>query len=141
MDTEISGIIKRLEREIGLLHREDRLLRERIASSSGDQGSAFYTQVALNGTLSAEDGIEGGGTFPGTVTVAIDLADWSGLEFTSGELLVDEDEDFSWLGEHMFKQARGELQASHFSMGESHGLGGTNHIASVASLKEDFEVP
>ena len=71
MDRETVQSIKRIERLIGKLQEEDRLLRERIASASGDQGSSFYSQATLNGTLDVGNGIAGGGTFPGTVSVSV----------------------------------------------------------------------
>ena len=38
-------------------------------------------------------------------------------------------------------RVRGELRAAHTAMGQSHGLGGTTHLAPTASLREEFEVP
>ena len=88
MDRDVVRELKRIEREIGFLHEEDRLLRERISVASGDFSSEFFKQTALNGSLTTGDGISGGGTFPGVVSISVDLATTSGLEFSSGELQV-----------------------------------------------------
>lgn len=48
---------------------------------------------------------------------------------------VDED------GESVFRRTRTELQASHFAMGESHGLGGTTYIAPCAGLRAPLVIP
>ena len=69
MDKETVSEIKRLEREISFLKEADRRLRERISVASGDSSDTFYAQSSLNGLLTAGDGIDGGGSFPGTVGV------------------------------------------------------------------------
>lgn len=88
MDQETVRELKRIRAEISLLHKEDRLLRERISTTTGDVSSTFYAQSSLNGILSVGDGISGGGTFPGSVSIAVDLSATSGLEFSSGELQI-----------------------------------------------------
>lgn len=71
MDQETNRNLRRIEREIGILHKEARLLRERIAATSGDSGETYYQASVLNGTLDVGNGIVGGGTFPGTVSVSV----------------------------------------------------------------------
>ena len=137
MDAETLRHIKRIERELTKLFEEDRLLRERIAASTGDGGASFLSASGLNGTLVAGSGLSGGGTFPGTVTLDVDLTDaWSGLEFSSDELQVDLDETFVWMGRHTFGVGSlGELLNTHTAMGNNHGLGGMVEIAPSASLR------
>ena len=67
-------------------------------------------------------------------TWTIDLTPtWQGRhtwnDGTTSWAYIDED------GESVFRRTRTELQASHFSMGESHGIGGTAHVAPCASLR------
>ena len=136
MDRQTARTLKKIELEIGYLHKEDRLLRERIAAAAGLISEDFRATSSFGGILSADDGISGGGTFPGTVHVAVDLNDdWSGLEFEDAQLRVDEDEEFVWLQKHIFRKACAELRASHFAMGEAHGLGGTTYIAPCGGLR------
>jgi len=88
MDRDTQRLFKKIELDIGLLKKEDRLLRERISVASGDSEAEFYIQGALGGSLSSGDGISGGGTFPGIVSISIDLSATSGLEFSSGKLQI-----------------------------------------------------
>ena len=77
---------------------------------SSAPADAQYVVLAVDGDLSAErvltagDGLsatDGGAN--GTITLDVDLvAAWSGLEFSGGELRVDEDAAFDWTGAHTF---------------------------------------
>lgn len=106
MDQETIREIKRIELELGRLRKEDRLLRERISVASGDYSVDFFRQGSLGGTLIAGDGISGGGTFPGTVSIAIDLVSaWSGLEISSAQLRIDQTAAFTWTALHTYQNS------------------------------------
>ena len=127
MDREVVSEIKRLEREIGFLKEADRRLRERISVASGDSSDTFYIQSSLNGLLSAGDGIDGGGSFPGTVSVGLDLVSaWSGLEISSAKLRINQAAAFDWTAAHS------HTKDTTFDDGTTHSpkvkfIGGTNN--------------
>lgn len=67
---DVERELRRLRRQTGLLEDFDRRLYERINSLAKRTGPATSIEApTTTGLLEARDGLVGGGTFPGTVTI------------------------------------------------------------------------
>lgn len=76
------------EMELGRIHKELRLLRERISSVAGASSpSTAFGAASISATLSAGQGLTGGGTIPGTVTFNVGAGD--GIDVSADAVAVD----------------------------------------------------
>lgn len=107
-----------IDKKLQNIYQENVKLRDRITRVGSESGGeAWVASVSsANSLIVAGQGLTGGGLIPGTVTIAaavgngieiasnaisVDLHDtWSGLEFDSAELRINQADSFQWSADH-----------------------------------------